>query len=101
MRRVPLTGIKEAAQRVRYSPDRRHVLVTSTADPVVTTLGAGLARQRTVLAGKGPMGVAFHAHGRAAPIANHGGTVTVADLEAGLATTEFPAGKGIETLAHF
>jgi DNA-binding beta-propeller fold protein YncE len=100
--RVELDGYSEAAQRVRWSPDGQHVVVTSTAEPVVTILDASLQRQRTATAGKGPMGMAFHPDGLTALVANHGGgTISVVDLVAGRTTGEFPAGKGVETLAYF
>jgi hypothetical protein len=48
------------------------------------------------------MGFAFSADGKTALSANHGdGTVTVIDLEKGVATSTFKAGTGIETLTYY
>ncbi|MBV8086505.1 MAG: YncE family protein [Chloroflexi bacterium] len=100
--RLKLEGYSEPAQRVRWSPDGQHVVVTSTAEPTVTILDAALRRQRITTVGKGPMGVAFAPDGVTALIANHGGgTISVVDLAAGQTAAEFPAGKGVETLAYF
>jgi YVTN family beta-propeller protein len=101
-RRIPLEGHQRAAQRVRFSPDGRHVMVTSTEEPLVTILDGQLERQTTFETTAAPMGVAFAADGRTALVANHGaGRITVVDLEAGRPTRDFAAGVGVETLAFY
>jgi DNA-binding beta-propeller fold protein YncE len=101
-RRVTLEGHRRPAQRVRCSPDGRFIVVTSTEEPLVTVLDAGLEAQTTFSTAAAPMGVAFAADGRTALVANHGaGRVTVVDLQAGIPTSDFAAGVGVETLAFY
>lgn len=101
-RRVALQNQTCPAQRVRSSPDGRHVVVTSMDQPLVTIFDATLERQTTFATAEGPMGVAFHPDGRTLLVANHhAGRLTVVDLESATPTTEFPCGRGIETLAFY
>jgi DNA-binding beta-propeller fold protein YncE len=101
--RVPLAGYAHPAQRVRCSPDGRHVVVTADQEPLATVLAARDLRQQTTFeVAPGPMGVAFHSDGRTALVANHGsGRITVVDLEAARPLRDFPLGVGVETLAFY
>jgi DNA-binding beta-propeller fold protein YncE len=100
--RVRLEGYAHPAQRVRCSPNGSYVVVTADEEPLVTVLSADLGRQTTFEVAPGPMGVAFHADGRTALVANHGsGRITVVDLEAARPVGEFPLGVGVETLAFY
>ena len=99
---VGLRGHTQPAQRVRYSPDGRFVVVTATEEPLVTILSSDLAAQTTIEVAAAPMGVAFHPDGRTALVGNHGaGRITVLDLEAARVEREFECGVGVETLAFY
>jgi DNA-binding beta-propeller fold protein YncE len=104
-RRVRLSGHARPAQRVRSSPDGRYVVVTSTEEPLVTILDAGLQddnSQTTLQVAEAPMGVAFHPDNRTALVGNHGaGRITVLDLEARAVVRDFALGTGVETLAFY
>jgi hypothetical protein len=59
-------------------------------------------KQFVLNAGRAPMGFAFAPDSRTALVANDGdGTVTVVDLERGVATSSFKGGTGIETLSYY
>jgi DNA-binding beta-propeller fold protein YncE len=100
---VALDGYAHPAQRVRCSPDGRHVVVTADQEPLATVLSAADLRAHTTFeVAPGPMGVAFAADGRTALVANHGsGRITVVDLEAARPLRDFPLGVGVETLAYY
>lgn len=101
--RVHLEGYARPAQRVRCSPDGRHIVVTADEEPLATVMDATDLRQHTTFeVAPGPMGVAFHPDGRTALVANHGsGRISVVDLEAARPVRDFPLGVGVETLAFF
>ncbi len=97
-----LDGYAHPAQRVRCSPDGRYVVVTADEEPLATVLSADLQRQVTFEVAPGPMGVAFHADGETALVANHGSSrITVVDLASARPVREFEMGVGVETLAFF
>jgi DNA-binding beta-propeller fold protein YncE len=100
---VRLEGYAHPAQRVRCSPDGRYLVVTADQEPLATVLsGEDPRQQRTFEVAPGPMGVAFHADGRTALVANHGsGRITVVDLASASPVREFAMGVGVETLAFY
>jgi DNA-binding beta-propeller fold protein YncE len=100
---VPLEGYAHPAQRVRCSPDGRYLVVTADQEPLATVLSAADPRQQTTFeVAPGPMGVAFHADGRTALVANHGsGRITVVDLDSASPVRDFALGVGVETLAFY
>lgn len=101
VRETPLTGHREAAQIARFSPDGRHLLVTSLKEGVVSLLDDTLSAQATLHVGEGPMDAAFHDDGLTLLVANQrSGTISVIDLAAMRVTDTFPAGTGCETLAY-
>ncbi len=101
--RVRLDGYAHPAQRIRCSPNGRHVVVTADQEPLATVMSAtDLQAHTTFEVAPGPMGVAFQPDGKTALVANHGsGRVTVVDLEAARPVHEFPLGVGVETLAFY
>jgi DNA-binding beta-propeller fold protein YncE len=101
--RVRLDGYGHPAQRIRCSPNGRHVVVTADQEPLATVMRASNLREHTTFeVAPGPMGVAFHPDGQTALVANHGsGRITVVDLDAARPVREFPMGVGVETLAFF
>ena len=56
---ILLDGHDKAAQIARYSPDGRHLVVTSVDAPLATIFDAGLTTQRLLRLGQGPMNMAF------------------------------------------
>ena len=99
---VPLDGHDKAAQVARYSPDGRHLVVTSVDAPLATIFDAGLKTQRLLRLGQGPMNMAFHADGRTVLIANQNeGTLAVCDLDRAEVRRTVRAGVGIEALSFF
>ena len=101
-RTVALSGHAEPAQIARYSPDGRHLVITSFEEPLATILDQALNTQRLVRLGRGPMNMAFHADGRTVLIANQGdGTICVVDLASARVQRSVPAGQGVETLSFF
>ena len=102
VRTVRLTGHRTAAQIARYSPDGRHVVVTSHDEGLGTVLSPDLDAQRTAGLGKGPMDMAFTADGTRALVGNQDdGTISVLELESCRVIGTVAAGKGIEALAFF
>ena len=101
-RTVELSGHAEPAQIARYSPDGKHLVVTSFEEPLATILDPALETQRLVRLGQGPMNMAFHADGRTVLIANQGdGTICVVDLASAEVLRSVPVGQGVETLSFF
>jgi len=99
---VTLEEYAHPAQRIRCSPDGGYVVVTADQEPLATVLSADLSRQTTFEVAPGPMGVAFHADGQTALIANHGsGRITVVDLQSARPVREFELGVGVETLTFY
>ena len=97
-----LQGHEKAAQIARYSPDGRYLVVTSFDAPLATVFDAGLATQRLLRLGQGPMNMAFHPDGRTVLIANQNdGTLAVCDLERAEVRRTVRAGAGIETLSFY
>jgi DNA-binding beta-propeller fold protein YncE len=102
VRSVRLEAHTRGAQIARYSPDGRHLIVTSNEECIGSILTSDLKTQRSFPLGKSPMDMAFHFDGRTALIGNQGdGTLTVVDLESGTARRTIPAGDGVEALAFF
>ncbi len=102
VRRVPLSGHGAAAQIARFSPDGRHLVVTSHDEGLGTILDGDLVEQRVVRLGRGPMDMAFHPDGRTVLVGNQDdGTLSVLDLDRAVLTRTVAAGAGVETLAFF
>jgi DNA-binding beta-propeller fold protein YncE len=102
VKQVALSGHAQPAQRIRCSPNGRHVVVTATEEPLLTVLSADLDSQTTLQVAAAPMGVAFHPDSRTALVANHGaGRITVIDLEKRTIQRDFACGVGVETLAFY
>jgi DNA-binding beta-propeller fold protein YncE len=99
---IRLEGHEKAAQIARYSPDGRHLVVTSIDAPLATIFDAEFKTQRLLHLGQGPMNMAFHGDGRTVLIANQNeGTLAVCDLERGEVLSTVRAGVGLETLSFF
>ncbi len=99
---IPLDGHDKAAQIARYSPDGRHLVVTSVDAPLATIFDATLKTQRLLRLGQGPMNMAFHADGRTVLIANQNeGTLAVCDLGRAEVRRTVRAGVGVEALSFF
>lgn len=102
VRTVALTGNTGPAQIARFSPDGRHLVVTSVDEDVATILDADFVVRATVRVGREPMDMAFAPGGRTVLIANQGdGTLTEIDLAAARVTRVVKAGRGVETLAYY
>jgi DNA-binding beta-propeller fold protein YncE len=102
VRSVRLEGHEKAAQIARYSPDGRHLVVTSYDAPLGTIFDARLETQSLLQLGRGPMNMAFHADGRVLLTANHdAGSLAVVDLENAEVLRTVPAGIGVETLSFY
>ncbi len=101
-RSIELDGYEQAAQIARYSPDGKHLVVTSHDEPLATILSPDLGTQRVLQLGRGPMNMAFHPDGTIVLIANQDeGTLAVVDLEQAEVLRTVPAGAGVETLSFF
>lgn len=89
--------------KLMYSPDGRHLVVTSYASGNCWVIdGADLTRQTLVPLAKGPMGIAFAPSGGSALVSSHdSGLLTRIDLSTGRAVEAFDGGAGIEVLAYF
>ena len=99
---ILLDGHDKAAQVARYSPDGRHLVVTSVDAPLATIFDATLGTQRLLRLGQGPMNMAFHADGRTVLIANQNeGTLAVCDLDLAEVRRTVRAGIGVEALSFF
>ena len=99
-RTVPLEGVPEPAQIVRYSPDNDVVCVTSVKGHTVTLLDPAFRNQTTITIGREPMDMAFR--GNELFVACQGdGSVHVIDIPARKAKRSFRAGKGCESLGFF
>ena len=99
---IPLDGHDKAAQIARYSPDGRHLVVTSVDAPLATIFDASLEKQQLLRLGQGPMNMAFHADGRTVLIANQNeGTLAVCDLDLAEVRRTVRAGIGVEALSFF
>lgn len=99
---ISLEGHDKAAQVARYSPNGRHLIVTSVDAPLATIFDAGLGTQRLLRLGQGPMNMAFHADGRTVLIANQNeGTLAVCDLDRAEVLRTVRAGVGVEALSFF
>ena len=99
---ILLDGHDKAAQIARYSPDGRHLVVTSVDAPLATIFDARLETQRLLRLGQGPMNMAFHADGRTVLIANQNeGTLAVCDLDLAEVRRTVRAGIGVEALSFF
>jgi len=101
-RRIRLEGHDKPGQIARWSPDGRHMVVTSYEAPLATLLDPALEQQRLLHLGKGPMNMGFHPDGRTVLIANHDeGTLAVVDMDRAEVLRTVPCGKGVETLSFF
>ncbi len=101
-RTVELRGHAAPAQIARYSPDGKHLVVTSFEEPLATIFDSTLETQRLVRLGQGPMNMAFHADGLTVLIANQGdGTICVVNLASAEVLRSMPVGRGVETLSFF
>ena len=99
---VPLDGHDKPAQIARFSPDGRHLVVTSVDAPLATVFDARLETQRLMRLGNGPMNMAFHPDGRTVLIANQNeGTLSVCDLNRAEVLRTVQAGAGVEALSFF
>jgi DNA-binding beta-propeller fold protein YncE len=98
--KVPLDGVPEPAQIVRYSPDGQTLLVTSLRSATATVMDHRFERQTTVAVGLQPMDAAFH-HGMLFVACQGDGTVHIIDLATRRVAHRFEAGVGCETLAFF
>ena len=99
---IPLDGHDRAAQIARYSPDGRHLVVTSVDAPLATIFDATLETQRLLRLGQGPMNMAFHPDGCTVLIANQNeGTLAVCDLDLAEVRRTVSAGIGVEALSFF
>jgi YVTN family beta-propeller protein len=99
---IRLDGHEKAAQIARYSPDGRHLVVTSFEAPLATVFSGDLESQALLHLGQGPMDMAFHEDGETVIIANQNdGSLAVCDLERGEVVRTVEAGVGIETLSFF
>jgi DNA-binding beta-propeller fold protein YncE len=99
---IRLDGHEKAAQIARYSPDGRHLVVTSFEAPLATVFSGDLESQALLHLGQGPMDMAFHEDGETVIIANHNeGSLAVCNLDRGEVVRTVEAGVGIETLSFF
>jgi DNA-binding beta-propeller fold protein YncE len=98
--KVPLEGVPEPAQIVRYSPDGRTLLVTSLRSATATVMDATFERQTTLAVGLQPMDAAFH-EGLLFVACQGDGSVHIIDLATRRVVDRFDAGVGCETLAFF
>jgi len=99
---IRLDGHEKAAQIARYSPDGRHLVVTSFEAPLATVFSGDLESQALLHLGQGPMDMAYHEDGETVIIANHNeGSLAVCNLERGEVVRTVEAGVGIETLSFF
>jgi YVTN family beta-propeller protein len=99
---IRLEGHDKAAQIARYSPDGRHLVVTSFEAPLATVFSGDLQSQALLHLGQGPMDMAFHEDGETVIIANHNeGSLAVCNLDRGEVVRTVEAGVGIETLSFF
>ena len=99
---VALGAEEKPGQIARFSPDGRHLVVTSLEGGSATILTGKLRAPRRVSLGQQPMDMAFHADGRTVLIGNQGdGTISVVDLESAAVVRTVGAGVGVETLSFF
>jgi len=99
---IRLDGHEKAAQIARYSPDGRHLVVTSFEAPLATVFSGDLESQTLLHLGQGPMDMAYHEDGETVIIANHNeGSLAVCNLDRGEVVRTVEAGVGIETLSFF
>ena len=99
---VPLNGHHKPAQIARYSPDGKHLVVTSVDAPLASVFDTDLKTQRLLRLGQGPMNMAFHPDGRTVLIANQNeGTLSVCDLDRAEGRRTVRAGVGVEALSFF
>ena len=99
---IMLDGHDKPAQIARYTPDGRHLVVTSVNAPLATVFDASLGTQRLLRLGQGPMNMAFHPDGRTVLIANQNeGTLSVCDLDRTEVLRTVHAGAGVEALSFF
>jgi YVTN family beta-propeller protein len=99
---IRLDGHEEPAQIAHYSPDGRHLVVTSFEEPLATVFSADLRSQALLHLGQGPMDMAFHEDGETVVIANQNeGSLAVCNLDRGEVLRTVEAGVGIETLSFF
>ena len=97
-----LEGHERAAQIARYSPDGKHLVVTSHDAPLATIFDAKLETQKLLQVGLGPMDMTFHPDGRTLLIANQdAGSLAEIDMDQGDVLRTVSAGVGIENLSFY
>ena len=107
--RVPLDGnpfsnIKRSRlAKLMFSPDGRHLVVTTYASGLAWLIDAAdLRRQTRVPVAKGPQGIAFAPEGKSALVSSHdSGLLTRISLADGCAVAAYDGGAGIEVLAYY
>ncbi len=105
--RVPLRSCppsnpkRSRLAKLMFSPDGRHLVVTSYATALAWVIDAtDLRRQTVVPVAKGPQGMAFPPDGRSVIVASHdSGLLTRIDLAEPRAVAAYDGGSGIEVLA--
>ncbi len=103
VRVLELDAHSKPAQIARWSPDGKHLVVTSLEGSSATILsGEMLSSQVRVDTGSQPMDMAFHPDGQRVIIGNQGdGTLSVIDLASGLELARPEVGIGVEALAFY
>jgi DNA-binding beta-propeller fold protein YncE len=89
--------------KLMFSPDGRHLVVTTYAGGLAWVIDAAdLRRQAVVPVAKGPQGMAFPPDGRSVLVASHdSGLLTRIDLASKQAAAAYDGGSGIEVLAYY
>lgn len=107
--RVPLTMTalanpkRSRLAKLMFSPDGRHLVVTSYASGNAWVIDAADYRKQTLVpVAKGPQGMTFDARSETVLVASHdSGLLTRIDLQAKRAVEAYDGGAGIEVLAYF
>ena len=102
-RHPPTSPKRSRLAKPLFSPDGRHLVVTSYATGLCWILdGADYRRQTMVPLAKGPMGILFATDGKSAIVSSHdSGVLTRIDLASGRAVEAYDGGAGIEVLAYY
>lgn len=100
----PPSNVKRSRlAKLMFSPDGRHLIVTTYASGLAWLIySADLRRQTLLPVAKGPQGIAFVPDGQSALVSSHdSGLLTRIDLAARRAVTAYDGGAGIEVLAYY
>ena len=100
----PFSNIKRSRlAKLMFSPDSRHLVVTTYASGLAWLIDAAdLRRQTRVPVAKGPQGIAFAPDGKSALVSSHdSGLLTRISLADGCALAAYDGGAGIEVLAYY